>query len=64
MLAAESVHGINKIIWRYNPSKQVHFWNLDASWKWQSSSALIDPRSTESLALQTNFGVDSTLPLG
>jgi hypothetical protein len=51
MLAAESVGSANEVLWRYNPSKQFHFWNLDASWKWQSSSALIDPRSAESLTL-------------
>jgi len=64
ILAAESVGGINKILWRYNPNKQLHFWNLDDSWKWQSSSPLIDPRSAEGLGLQTSFGVDSTLPFG
>ncbi len=64
MLAAEAVAGINKILWRYNPTKQLHVWNLDASWKWQSSSPLIDPRSAEGLGLQTSFGVDSTLPFG
>jgi hypothetical protein len=64
MLAAESVAGVNKILWRYNPTKQLHFWNLDTSWKWLSSSSLIDPSSAEGLALQNSFGVDSTLPFG
>ena len=32
MMAAETIAGINKILWRYNPTRQLHVWLLDSSW--------------------------------
>ena len=58
MLAAESVTGANKILFRYNPSNKLHIWNLDANWAWQSASGLIEPNSKDGFALESDFQLD------
>ena len=60
MLAAETISGVNKILWRNNTSSFLHLWSLDANWNWQSSSgsdAFNSPRASE---LETSYQVDAT----
>jgi len=58
MLAAESINGVNQILWRYKPTRQIHLWTLDSSWAWQSSSPLIDRSSPQTWDIETGFQLD------
>ena len=58
MLAAESIGGINQILWRYKPTNQIHTWTLNPSWTWQSSSPLINRTSPETWAIESGFQID------
>lgn len=58
MLGAETINGVNMIVWRYKPTQQLHTWTMDANWNWQSSSGLINRRSPEGWALETGFQID------
>jgi hypothetical protein len=58
MLAAETVEGENQILWRNNLSNSLHVWTLNASWSWQSSSAMINPSTAAALGLETSFQID------
>ena len=58
MLAAETINGTNQILWRYKPTRQIHLWNLDANWNWQSSSLLIDRTSPQTWDIETGFQLD------
>ena len=60
MLAAETVAGVNQILLRYRPTRQVQTWTLDANWTWQSSSPLANRNSPEGWAMETNFQLDLT----
>jgi hypothetical protein len=60
MLAAETIGGINKILWRYKPTRQVQTWTLDANWNFQSASSLITRNTPEGWALETAFQLDLT----
>ncbi|MFM6515240.1 MAG: hypothetical protein ACKPIC_00980, partial [Microcystis panniformis] len=37
-LAAETVNGVNQVLWKYNDGNYLHLWTLDNNWNWQSSS--------------------------
>ncbi|MFN6009743.1 MAG: Calx-beta domain-containing protein, partial [Microcystis sp.] len=37
-LAAETVNGVNQVLWKYNDGNYLHLWSLDNNWNWQSSS--------------------------
>jgi hypothetical protein len=58
MLAAETINGINTILWRHNPSSSLHTWSVDTNWRWISSSGLIDPNSSEGFRLEAAFESD------
>jgi hypothetical protein len=59
MLAAETIGTENKILWRYNPSGQVHVWDLDSSWNWTgTASGLVDTNSSTSWGLESSFQLD------
>ncbi|MBE9092297.1 hypothetical protein IQ232_22035, partial [Microcystis aeruginosa LEGE 11464] len=36
-LAAETVNGVNQVLWKYNDSNHLHLWSLDSNWNCQSS---------------------------
>ena len=60
MLAAETVGGINKILWRNNPTGDVAVWRLNSDWQWTSSEpGLIRVNSVQGGALENAFGVDA-----
>jgi hypothetical protein len=37
-LAAETVNGVNQVLWKYNDGNYLHLWSLDSNWNWQSST--------------------------
>jgi uncharacterized protein YceK len=58
MLAAETMEIGNKILWRYNPTGQVHMWALDSNWAWTGAdTGLVDPSSSSGAYLLARFGV-------
>jgi len=60
MLAAETIGGSNKLLWRYNPTGQVHVWALNSSWGWTGSdTGLVDANSSAGFNLLAQFGVAS-----
>jgi hypothetical protein len=60
MLAAETVGGINKILWRNNPTGDLAVWRLNSDWQWTSSEpGLIRVNSVQGGALENAFGVDA-----
>jgi hypothetical protein len=59
MIAADTISGVNQILWRNNTSSFLHIWSLDANWSLQSSSgsdAFNSPRAWE---LETSFQMDA-----
>jgi hypothetical protein len=60
MLAAETIGGVNLILWRYRPTRQVQTWTMDANWNFQSASSLINRSTPEGWALETAFQMDLT----
>ncbi|MEB3260403.1 MAG: bluetail domain-containing putative surface protein, partial [Cyanobacteriota bacterium] len=59
MLAAETLDGINTILWRYNPTNALHLWTLDANWGWQASGGLIPLGTEEAWTLEERFQLDA-----
>jgi len=60
MIAAEAVEGVNKVLWRYNPTGDVHVWRLDGNWQWVSSEpGMVKVDSLQGWALESAFGVDA-----
>ena len=57
MLAAETISGVNQVLWRNNSANFLHSWALDSSWGWQSSSGTFDPLSSGGRALLSDFGL-------
>ncbi|WP_080949718.1 pre-peptidase C-terminal domain-containing protein [Microcystis aeruginosa] len=57
-LAAETVNGVNQILWKYNDSNHLHLWSLDSNWNWQSSSGWWGLNSSEAFTQETNFQQD------
>ncbi|NCR60269.1 MAG: hypothetical protein GPJ01_22210, partial [Microcystis aeruginosa LL13-06] len=46
-LAAETVNGVNQILWKYNDGNYLHLWSLDSNWNWQSSTGWWGLNSSE-----------------
>jgi hypothetical protein len=60
MLAAETISDANKILWRYNPTGQLHVWALDSNWAWTGAeTGLVDTNSSAGANLLAQFGVGS-----
>ncbi|MCA2660465.1 MAG: VCBS repeat-containing protein, partial [Microcystis sp. M049S2] len=57
-LAAETVNGVNQVLWKYNDSNHLHLWSLDNNWNWQSSSGWWGLNSPEAFTQETNFQQD------
>jgi methionine-rich copper-binding protein CopC len=60
MLAADTIGGVNKILLRNNTANFLHIWNLDANWKWQSSSGNDGFNTSKAWELETSFQLDAT----
>ncbi|MDB9412819.1 Calx-beta domain-containing protein, partial [Microcystis aeruginosa CS-567/02] len=54
-LAAETVNGVNQVLWKYNDGNYLHLWNLDSNWNWQSSTGWWGLNSSEAFTQETNF---------
>jgi len=59
MVAAETLAGINQILWRNNAYNFLHIWNLDANWNWQSSGGSDGFNTPAAWNLETSFQVDA-----
>jgi hypothetical protein len=59
MLAAETIAGLNQILWRNNFGNFLHTWTLDSNWNWTNSIGTIAPSSPEGWALESSFQVDA-----
>ena len=59
MLAAETIGGVNKILWRHNTAHFLHTWTTDSNWAWQSSGDVDLFGSLASWNLETQFNVDA-----
>jgi len=57
-LAAETVNGVNQVLWKYNDGNYLHLWTLDSNWNWQSSSGWWGLNSSEAFTQETNFQQD------
>jgi len=60
IIAAETIGGINKILWRNNPTGDLAVWRLNSDWQWTSSEpGLIRANSVQGGALENAFRVDA-----
>ncbi|MEB3261073.1 MAG: choice-of-anchor Q domain-containing protein [Cyanobacteriota bacterium] len=59
MLAAETVEGVNTILWRNNSARFLHTWTLDGNWAWRSSNGAIPLGSPQSWEMEATFQVDA-----
>ncbi|MCX5954918.1 MAG: hypothetical protein NTW51_00545 [Cyanobacteria bacterium] len=58
MLAAETITGVNQVLWRNNTASFLNVWNLDANWNLQSTSGFDGFNRPAVWALETSFQVD------
>jgi hypothetical protein len=58
MLAADTITGVNRVLWRNNTSSFLHIWNLDANWDLQSTSGADGFNTTRAWELEASFQVD------
>jgi phosphodiesterase/alkaline phosphatase D-like protein/2',3'-cyclic-nucleotide 2'-phosphodiesterase (5'-nucleotidase family) len=58
MLAADTITGVNQVLWRNNTSSFLHIWNLDANWNLQSTSVAEGFNTPKAWELETSFQVD------
>jgi len=57
-LAADTIAGVNQVLWLNNTAKVLHIWNLDANWTLQSTSGADGFNTPAAWALETSFQVD------
>ena len=57
MLAAETVGGTNRVLWRNNAAQFLHVWTLDANWNWISSGAVTGFGSATAWTWELDFQV-------
>jgi hypothetical protein len=58
VLAAETVNGVNQVLWKNTAANRLHLWSLDANWVWSSSSGWDEPNSAAGQQLESQFGID------
>ena len=58
MLAAETITGVNQVLWRNNTASVLSVWNLDANWNLQSTSGFDGFNTPAAWELETSFQVD------
>ena len=58
VLAAESVNGVNQVLWKNTSANRLHVWSLDSSWNWSSSAGWDEPSSAVGQQLEADFGLD------
>jgi hypothetical protein len=63
LVAAETINGQNRVLWREVSTGKLRTWLLNSSWNFvNNNNPLVDPNSTEGLLLQEQFGLTSTPP--
>ncbi|MEA5530981.1 bluetail domain-containing putative surface protein, partial [Dolichospermum sp. UHCC 0684] len=58
-IAAETVNGVNQVLWKNISGNFLHIWNLDSNWNWASSQGNWGLNSAEALTQETIFGIDA-----
>ena len=58
-IAAETVNGVNQVLWKNIPGNYLHIWHLDNNWNWVSSEGNWGLNSAEALTQETKFGIDA-----
>ncbi|MEM6255385.1 MAG: DUF4347 domain-containing protein, partial [Cyanobacteria bacterium P01_D01_bin.156] len=56
-IAADTIEGVNQLLWKNETSQQVAIWRLNDNWEFESGDAL-DLDSKQVFELETDFGVD------
>lgn len=59
LLAAETVNGVNQLLWRHNIYNFLHTWVLDTNWSWVSSGGTDGLNSPAAWDLESSFQVDA-----
>ena len=57
-LAAETINGVNNVLWEYTPTGKISYWNTDQSWNWTSSFGEYYDGSTDYYTAETQFEID------
>jgi Ca2+-binding RTX toxin-like protein len=58
-LAAETVNGVNQVLWKNISGNFLHIWNLDSNWNWVSSEGQYALNSADAFTQETKFGIDA-----
>ncbi|NBU77099.1 MAG: hypothetical protein EBS30_18110, partial [Planctomycetes bacterium] len=58
VLAAETVGGVNQVLWKNTSANRLHVWSLDVNWTWTSSAGWDETTSSRGIELETQFGID------
>jgi hypothetical protein len=58
-LAAETVNGVNQVLWKNVAGNYLHIWRLDSNWNLVSSEGNWGLNSAEAFTQETNFGIDA-----
>jgi hypothetical protein len=58
VLAAETINGINQLLWKNTSANKLHVWSLNSNWIWQSSAGWDDPASAIGQQLEASFAID------
>jgi hypothetical protein len=59
MIAADTISGVNNILWRNNTSSFLHIWSLDANWSLQSTNGSDAFNSARAWELEMSFQMDA-----
>jgi 2',3'-cyclic-nucleotide 2'-phosphodiesterase (5'-nucleotidase family) len=59
-LAAETVQGVNQVLWQNLDTNQIGVWNSSADWNWISSN-VFEAGSPEAIAQAEIFGIPTTV---
>ncbi|MFN7414052.1 MAG: hypothetical protein ACK5RT_09115, partial [Dolichospermum sp.] len=58
-IAAETVNGVNQVLWKNITGNYLHIWRLDSNWNWVSSEGQFGLNSADAFTQETNFGIDT-----
>ncbi|QEI41649.1 Poly(beta-D-mannuronate) C5 epimerase 7 [Dolichospermum sp. UHCC 0315A] len=58
-IAAETVNGVNQVLWKNISGNYLHIWSLDSNWNWVSSQGNWGLNSADAFTQETNFGIDA-----
>jgi hypothetical protein len=59
MLAADTIAGVNTLLWRHNDGNFLHLWSLDSNWNWASSGSVTGLDSSTAWSWEEQFQVDA-----